>query len=503
MSNTTNRKVGWKNIVAWGSGDIFGSGAGTIIGLWMLYFYTQVAGLSPIQAGSIFAIAKFWDAFTDPIVAYITDNIRTRFGRRRVFILFGAPFLLVFGLMFMSGFGFMYYLATYLLFNTMSTVVMTPYSTLPNEMTNDYNTRTKMSSCRMTFGQITAFVVTLIPGLIMAKVADQATAFMYIGMLFAVIFTLPWVFIYRYTWECAPEDLPPKENVGGIKPTMIHLYKEMATTFQIKIFRFHLMMYIGGSVALDLFGALFMHYMTLVLAMTPTEGGTALSAMTLMQFFGVTLFTWVALKLGNANAFKGAVILLFISLLYFALLPAVDTNMTFWIIGGTTIMGLARGGIYLIPWVVFNSVPDVDEALSGKRRAGIFSGVMTLSRKICQASAMLIASIGLQLLGFESGAEQQTLETTEGIYWLFILAPTVLALIAFYGATKFKLNKENHAVLVSEVNRLKAGGDKKQVTPEARETIEMLTGWEYEYIWGNKKLKKERAALAKQNSGLI
>ncbi|WP_036830239.1 MFS transporter, partial [Photobacterium sanctipauli] len=124
----------------------------------------------------IFAIAKVWDGFTDPIVAYITDNIRTRFGRRRVFILFGAPFLLVFGLMFISGFGFGYYLATYLLFNTMNTIVMTPYSTLPNEMTDDYQTRTKMSSCRMTFGQITAFVVTFIPGLIMARVTDQAEA---------------------------------------------------------------------------------------------------------------------------------------------------------------------------------------------------------------------------------------------------------------------------------------------------------------------------------------
>ena len=59
MTTTTEkRKVGWKNIIAWGSGDIFGSGAGTIIGLWMLYFYTQVAGLSPIEAGLIFAIAK-------------------------------------------------------------------------------------------------------------------------------------------------------------------------------------------------------------------------------------------------------------------------------------------------------------------------------------------------------------------------------------------------------------------------------------------------------------
>lgn len=492
MTTVENKKVGWKNILAWGSGDIFGSGAGTIIGLWMLYFYTQVAGLSPIEAGLIFAIAKVWDGFTDPIVAYITDNIRTRFGRRRVFILFGAPFLLVFGLMFISGFGFGYYLATYLLFNTMNTIVMTPYSTLPNEMTEDYATRTKMSSCRMTFGQITAFVVTFIPGLIMAKVTDQAEAFMYIGFLFAVIFTLPWLFIYRYTWELDPNQLPPKESVGSFKATLIHLYKEMATTFQIKTFRFHLMMYIGGSVALDIFGSLFMHYMTMVIGISPTQGGTALSVMTAMQFIGVTMFTWVALKSGNSNAFKFAVIFMLTSLVYFGLLPNFEGDMAILILVGAVIMGLARGGIYLIPWVIFNSIPDVDEALSGKRRAGIFSGVMTLGRKICQATAMLVASIGLQVIGFESGAEVQTVDTVNGIYWLFLLAPTVLAIMALYGAVSLKLNQEKHAVLVEEVNRLKAGGAKSEAPEEAKYVIEELTGWEYEYCWGNKHSKKNR-----------
>lgn len=493
MDMKKQRQVGWKNILAWGSGDIFGSGAGTIIGLWMLYFYTQVAGLSPIEAGSIFAIAKVWDGITDPIVAYASDNIRTRFGRRRVFILFGSPFLLVFGLMFISGFGFGYYLVTYLLFNTMNTIVMTPYSTLPNEMTEDYQVRTKMSSCRMTFGQITAFVVTFIPGLIMKYVPDQSEAFMYIGFLFAVLFTLPWVFIYRYTWECDPSQLPPKDNVKGLKDTLIHLYKEMASTFQIKTFRFHLMMYIGGSVALDIFGSLFMHYNTLVIGLTPLEGGTALSIMTGMQFIGVMLFTWLALKTGNANAFKVAMIFMLTSVAYFGFVGSLDGSLATMVLIGAAIMGLARGGIYLIPWVVFNSIPDVDEALSGKRRAGIFSGVMTLGRKICQATAMLVASIGLQMLGFQSGTDVQSIETINGLYWLFLIAPSVLALLALYGAVKFKLTKETHEVLVTEVNRLKAGGSKDNVSPEAKNVIEELTGWEYQYCWGNKAAKKNNA----------
>lgn len=494
MSVAVEREVKTKNILAWGAGDIFGSGASTIIGLWMLYFYTQVAGLSPIAAGSIFAITKVWDGFTDPIVAYITDNIRTRFGRRRVFILFGSPFLLVFAALWVSGFSYWYYLLTYMLFNTINTLVMTPYSTLPAEMTTDYNIRTKMGSARMMFGQITAFLVTFIPGLIMSNVESQQTAFMMIGGLFAIVFTLPWAVIYRYTWERT--DLPPREKIDSLPATLIHLYKEMASTFNLKTFRLHLMMYIGGSVALDIFGSLFMHYMTIVVGITPAEAGAAMSAMTLFQFVGVTIFTWIALKAGNANAYKAAIGLLLTSLLYFSFLPGIAGNLAMLILGGAVIMGLARGGTYLIPWVVYNSLADVDEVLTAKRREGIYSGVMTLSRKICQATAMLIASIALEYIGFESGAEVQAPETVEGIYWTFLIGPTLLSAMALLGAFRFRLNKDAHQVLMTEVERLREGGDKRDVTPETKALVEELTGWEYEYAWGNQAARKQRFRTA-------
>ena len=92
---TPQREVKTRNILCWGMGDIFGSGAMTITGLWLLYFYIEVAGLSPAAAASIFAIAKIWDDITDPVMGYITDNIRTRWGetdllysRRAVIALF-------------------------------------------------------------------------------------------------------------------------------------------------------------------------------------------------------------------------------------------------------------------------------------------------------------------------------------------------------------------------------------------------------------------------------
>ncbi len=76
---------------------------------------------------------------------------------------------------------------------------MVPYDTLPAEMTSRYDLRSKMSGARMLFAQATAFLAALIPGQIMAHVADQSQAFLYIGIVFALLFALPWIFVWRGT----------------------------------------------------------------------------------------------------------------------------------------------------------------------------------------------------------------------------------------------------------------------------------------------------------------
>jgi oligogalacturonide transporter len=77
---TQNREIKPINMAAYGCGDLFAGITGTTLGIWIFYFYTTVVGLSPIEAGSILAIARIWDGITDPTMGYITDNTRSRWG---------------------------------------------------------------------------------------------------------------------------------------------------------------------------------------------------------------------------------------------------------------------------------------------------------------------------------------------------------------------------------------------------------------------------------------
>ena len=139
-------------------------------------------------------------------------------------------------------------------------------------------------------------------------------------------------------------------------------------------------------------------------------------------------------------------------------------------------MGIARGGTYLIPWNVYNFLPDIDEAYTGVRREGIYAGVMMLTRKFSQALALFIVGLALEAFGFTKGAETQNTAALNGIWWVFLVGPGLLALLAMYGAFRFRLSQPRHQILISELERLRAGGHPQDASPQTRETIELLTG---------------------------
>lgn len=479
-----NRQVKLRNILCWGAGDLFGGGTQTVIGLWLFFFYTEVAGLSPAQAGIIFAIAKIWDGIIDPITGYLTDNIRTRWGRRRIFFVICGPLVLTFALLWIAGFGFLYYLFTYMLFCTVLALLMVPYDTLPSEMTSDYDVRSKMSGARMLFAQVGSFLAAFIPGQIINFVPDKEHAFIIVGLVFAVICSIPWIFVYKGTWE--RENIPEPDKHDNVFRSIIALYKDMMSTFKLKTFRIHLCMYIGGSVGLDIFGALFIVYLLLILKVSAAMGSTAMSVMTFFQCIGIPLFTWLCMRIGNANAYKVAIAMVMTSIAFYRFINPSMTDLTLCIIGGAMVLGIARGGTYMIPWNVYVFLPDVDEALTGRRREGIYAGVMMLMRKISQALAMMVVGFALEYFGYTKGMANAAPDTIEGIKLVFFVGPLLLGCLALFGASRFRLNKHNHGVLVKELERMRQGGELNDAPAETKSVIEELTGYPHAETWGAK-----------------
>ena len=180
----------------------------SIIGFWILFFYTTFCGLTAAKAGIIFVVARLLDAFFSPVIGYISDHFhRTAWERVRP-----APFLhparryrccppsRSCG---SRARRFWYYLITYCFFELVYAMEIIPYETLAAEMSPDYKTKAKFAGARIVCGQIANIAAMWLPGVIIAHLGgkESADTFLYLGILFSVFFVFVALAVYLFTWE--------------------------------------------------------------------------------------------------------------------------------------------------------------------------------------------------------------------------------------------------------------------------------------------------------------
>ena len=144
----------------------------------------------------------------------------------------------------------------------------------------------------------------------------------------------------------------------------------------------------------------------------------------------------------------------------------------------------------------------MDEAITGQRREGIFAGIMTLTRKASQAGAVMLVGIVMQMSGFVSGQTTQPPAVSQTIL-LILSGGTVMVLACgFLISLRFRLNLHTHSILREETAKMRLANRPvpEAITPQARATVEMLTGMPYSALWGNNNigyLNRHKPAMAR------
>lgn len=507
----STRKIGLVNYLAYGSGDFLGAGTTALTAAWLLYFYTTFCGLTPIEATFIFAMARVLDAVVSPLMGFLTDNfgntwLGKRFGRRKFFIMLGIPCVFAYSLMWVGHMSYWYYLLTYLLFDVIYTMILVPYETLVPEMTDDYKQKTKFSGARIALAQLSAILAAFLPGILLNHFGkDNVVSFFYASMVFSVICAIVLTLVWCFTWE------RPREEKADTQPLTLgqslnRLFIDLSSTFRVRIFRQHLGMYLGGYIAQDVFNAVFTYYVVFVLMQSPTLASSLMGTMAILQFIAVMAMIPLVIRFGQAPSYRIVVVLFGLSALSYAGLyyAGMSDNMSLLLlISGFA--GLGRGGINYIPWNIYTYIADVDEIITGQRREGIFAGIMTLTRKASQAGAVMLVGIVMQFSGFVSGQSTQVPGVSHTILMILSIGTVLVLSLGFLVSLRFKLNISTHSVLREETMKMRASGRlmPETLTPQARETVEMLAGMPYEELWGNNTigyLNRQKALLAASHS---
>ena len=191
MTEAIVEKLNLKTRLGYGIGDIaiclYWSG----VGLYLLYFYTDVVGISPSLAGLIYGIGMLWDAVTDPFMGYIAERTRTKWGVYRPYLLFGnVPLALSFVLLFWvppfeGAMLFSFLLFTNLLHRTCFTIVSVPFSSLTPRITSDSQERTNLTGFRMLGAQTGTNLMALLafPIIFWVGGEDESSGFLVLGAI--------------------------------------------------------------------------------------------------------------------------------------------------------------------------------------------------------------------------------------------------------------------------------------------------------------------------------
>jgi GPH family glycoside/pentoside/hexuronide:cation symporter len=438
--------------LAYGAGDLSPAMATLIVSFFQLFFLVIVAGINPGSAGLILTLARVWDAVTDPLMGLITDKTRSRFGRRRPWLLIGAlPFGLIFFLMWIvppfdeTG-RFFYYLAMVLLFGTVTTIVSVPYTALTPELTRDYDERTNLTSFRFTFSIGGSLLGLILHQSIVQMFADQQTGYMVASAVIGVLCVPPfvWCFLGVHERDADAEQATPRVSFMDQLRAVVH---NKPYLFVVGIFLCSWLVVQITAAVLPFYITFWLERNDLQLPIIASVQGTAL----LFLFFWNRVSTYIGKK---ATYLSGMVFWLGVQAFLFFLQPGQEI-LAFVV---ASLAGVGVAAAYLIPWSMVADVIEFDELSSGQRREGIFYGFMVFVQKLGVGAGLFVVGNLLEARGFQSpgpGQDPTTMAQPEAAIFAIRLAispvPALLLLVSMVLVWFYPLTQQKHAELRAQL----------------------------------------------------
>jgi len=443
-------------------GEIFQGGFFNIVNFFYGIFLTDVMGISPIWAANIFLFGRIWDAITDPVMGLITDNTRTRIGRRRPYFIIGAPIVFISFIMMWYPISsgsetsrILYFMFVYILINTTSDILTVPYLAMSAELSTDYDERTSITNARIIVNVASTIVCAVVPMLIVAQYQDVRSGYIAMSVVFGLFFTLPMILVYLKVPE-------RKQFSEGRKATK----REVFSVLRLRVFRRFMVMYLGVVTAIDITSMIFAFYMTYALGRA-AELSFVLGALLVTEVSVIPVASRFAEKTSKNKAIVfGNIGWSIVAVSSFLLGPESPGFLIY-------ILAILLGGFISFSVIgytaILGDVTEVGEYHFGYRAEGSFSGIQQFIRKCASALANWIALSLLGLSGFinpleivEDGVttiitQPQTPIVVITIRCIIGLSSGLLLFPSTIVAFRWALSKAKHAKLIGYLDRKRAG----------------------------------------------
>lgn len=433
------------------------------------FFLLTAFGMDPFLAGLLGGLPRIYDAITDPIMGYISDNTKSKWGRRRPYIFAGA---ILSGVLFAvlwqlnpensQQYNFWYFLIFSLIYLTGNTIFSTPLIGLGYEMTSDYNERTRLMGFSQTIGQVAWMIVPWFwviianPNLFETQAEGVQKLSVVVGAACLLLGILPALFCKEVDQTNLQnrDDITLKNllnNLKGLLHNMVLISKnqpfmrlcgatflvfngfQMVASFSFFIIVFYL--FNGQYEAAGTWPAWF----------------TTISAIA-TAFLIIPVITWMSNKWGKRKAFviSTAISIVGYILKWWGFSPDNPWLMFLPI----PFMSFGIGGLFTLMMSMTADVCDLDELNNGMpRKEGTFGAIYWWMVKLGQGLALMLGGLVLKLVGFDQNAATQTADTIVKLRLADISIPAITAALAIVVMWNYDLTEERAHEIKDELIR--------------------------------------------------
>ncbi len=447
-STPSSQKLPLKTKIFYGIGDIGNAIQNTALNFFLLVFYTDAALIAPGLASSAMGIGKIWDAINDPLFGWISDRTKSKYGRRRVYMIFGAIPLAIFtaALWFVPKnmddvWTFIWIAMSFILFDTFMTITSTPYYALTADLTKDYNERSGLTAWRMVFGVVAFMVGAAGTPVIVGLMPDKRMGYLVVGLIYGAICCL-------VLWISAAGLREPKN--ASAEPSEMTPWKSLFLALKNKAFLQLIFAYLIAQVGFTLVQTLMNYYLKYQLDM---EAQVPIVMVLLLVAVLIFLFPWKRLS-EKWNKGPAYAVGLGIAALAMAAAFFIPKESSWLIYVVAVVAGIGFSANWVFPWAMVPDVIEFDELETGECRSGMFYGVWGFTSKLISILGINIAGWALQLSGYIAN-QPQTEQTLRAIRFFFGPAPAIFFAIAFPLLFLYPITRKSHGEILKKLEAKK------------------------------------------------
>ena len=410
---------------------------------YLLYFYTDVFGLSAAAAAGVMGVARLVDAITDPMMGGIAERTRSRWGRLRPYLLFGAlPLAAIAVLTFTvpdldaSGKLWWAYL-TYIGFGIAYTVVSIPYSALTASLTADHEERTVLSTVRMACAFGGGLVVSGVTWDLVGRFESEAEGYQWSMALYAAVATaLLWV-----TFAMTRERIQPP---AGQKLKISDSARSVLINPPLLVV---IVMFSGGMLSFTVRQAIAPYFFKYNLE-RPDLVGTWFQITLSIMFLGLLFTPMLARRYGKAGGILIGALVTIVAAVGMYFTPYSEIEMIFF---WGCVMALGGTPIAVLGWAMLPDTVDYAQWRHGVRADGAIFSMSSFFQKLAKTIGGAGIATVLALVGYVANAEQ-TPASLAAIHGLMTLAPAGIMVVMVVAARAYRLDAGAHRRLLAELD---------------------------------------------------